>query len=236
MRKALVVALLLCFACDESPLNNQVSGTQLLEIRAEGKIQQTFEYSDGLLSKENVFGICVDNPSDEYAYGYSDGKLIRIDLTLRGLYSNLSSLCDPAKGFHYNETFEYDSNNMIIGINRDNSHTTFIYNSEGLVEKQIVEFDQGKLETTYSYDINGNLTVETDPDGNVTRYEYDDKHNPFYYINQRPGWISPFNKSPNNVIRASGKYNFEQTLTYNADGFPTEIMDDNGVTYVHVYR
>ncbi|MBA4053743.1 MAG: hypothetical protein C0490_03440 [Marivirga sp.] len=236
MKNTTIAALLFCFACDESSVKNPSGGPQLSEIRADGKIQQTFEYSNGLLAKENVFGVCIDNPSDEYAYSYADNKLNNIHLTIRGIYSNLAALCDPAKGLRYKEYYEYNSNNDIIGISRENSYTTFIYNSEGLVEKQFVEFDQGTLETTYAYDVNGNLIAETDPDGNVTWYQYDNRKNPYYDMNQRPGWISPFNKSPNNVIRASGHYNFERTLLYNSEGFPTEIMEDNGIRYVYVYR
>jgi len=176
----------------------------------DGRLQQTFEYAGDLLVKENVFGFCITNPSDEYAYSYSGDNVSTIHLTIRSIYSNLSSVCDPAKGLRATEHYEYNNDNMLTGITRDNSQTIFTYNSQGFVEKQVLSFAQEELQTTYEDDPKGNLIAETDSDGDVTRYEYDDRENPFYYMSQRPGWISPFNKSPNNVIRATGQYNFEK--------------------------
>lgn len=236
MKNTFFAILLICFACSDSSMEGNGGSVQLLEIRVNGKADQTFEYANGLLAKENVFGVCVSNPSDEYSYSYSGNTLNTLQSTIRGIYSNMASSCDPAKGLHFEEYYEYDNSNDLVGVGRENSYTTYTYNSEGLVVRQLVQFDNGSLETTYEYDQHGNLTVETDPDGNVTRYEYDNRRNPFYYMNQRPGWISPFNKSPNNVIRATGHHNFERALTYNAEGFPLEIAEDNGLTYIYVYR
>lgn len=235
MRNATIIALIFCLGCSEESVNWN-SNKQLVQITVNDVTDHSFEYERGLLVKENSFNFCKDNPSDEFEYVYVNDRLSMIQSTMRGLYSNSGAICDPKLGIRFDEQFEYSDKNEIIKIVRASSYTTFAYNSKGLVEKQTMMGGPTALESTYEYDDNGNLVEETDSNGDITQYEYDDKINPYYRMNQRPGWISPFNKSPNNVIKASGKVNFQRTFQYDGEGFPVLVSEDNGLEYKFMYR
>jgi len=231
-----LISLILCFACIEESAKKLSSGKQLIQITVNGKPDQIFEYDQSLLSKENVFNSCEQNPSDEYTYFYQNQRLSNISATLRGHYANSNAACDPSTGIHMGENFEYNSQDQINKIIRANSYSVLIYNTSGLVEKQIFFYGQNSLEANYTYDSRGNIIELTDFDGKTTKYAYDDKVNPYYQMKQRPGLIKPYNKSPNNVVKAKGAYNFERSFEYDAEGFPAKAFETNGLTYMYIYE
>ncbi len=225
-----LIILTLAFGCKQESIEKAGNVNLLRQINIGNKIYQTFEFDESLLMKERVYGgLCKDNPIDEYEYTYHNGKPVAVESTTRGFYSSLSALCDPALGIQSTENFEYDIEGRISKIVRQESYTLFEYNGDNQVEKQTIFAQDGTITstTTFRYDANGNLVEETDQNGASAIYEYDDKLNPFYLINHRPGWISPFNQSPNNVIKATGKYNFERKITYNSRNLPVQVMELN---------
>lgn len=227
---------MLLFSCGEETAEDFVNDRQLIQIKSDNRLVESFEYEGGLLVKENIFSMCEQNPSDEFAYSYHLGKVITIEATLRGIYSNASSVCDPSKGLKRVDNFEYTSDGKISRVIRENSISEWAYNASGFVEKQLLLFEFGAMEEHYTYDSKGNLLTVVNSNGSTTRYEYDDKTNPFYRMNKQPGLITAFNRSPNNVIRASGSTNFERIFEYSADGFPKAVFEDNGETYNYIYK
>ncbi|MES2734026.1 MAG: hypothetical protein V4714_19920 [Bacteroidota bacterium] len=234
-----VLTLLLfvvCFGCKPEAIDKANPTVLLREISVNGKTDQIFEYDGVVLTKEKSFGVCDKNPTDEVAYLYQNDKLSQLSTITRALYSNSAAQCDPATGLHLDETYEYDNQNRIIKVTRITSYTEYYYNANGKVEKQILYGGSSPAVSTFTYDSKGNLIQTTDPSGNTTQYQYDDKINPFYVINQRPGWISAFNISPNNVIQATGSDNFTRKFEYNAEGLPSQLLDSNGLTYTYHYN
>ncbi|PLK44379.1 RHS repeat domain-containing protein [Emticicia sp. TH156] len=231
-----VISLALGCAKPSAEPNPLAGEKKLVALTANNKPNQKFEYNNHLLVKENLFIGCETNPTDEYTYEYKNGRVSRLLTTLRSLYSSSMALCDPAAGMKSEETFEYNNAGQLLKVMRASSTTEYTYNAKGQVVKQAVVSNGSAYVTTYEYDTRGNLIKQTDPGGASTYYTYDDKINPYYKINHRPQWISAFNKSPNNVIKATGKVSFERTFSYSTDGYPVEVYEDNLVTYKFVYK
>ncbi len=240
MKKLAILFLFaLCLACKKDypdPLTPGISGKKLTSVTVNNKPYYTFEFDKDLLVKENAYTFCETNPTDEYTYEYSGGQISKLKTTLRSMYSSTYALCNPASGMKSEETFEYNKSGQLSRIVRLNSSTEFIYNAKGMVEQQLNINGANTSITKFEYDSKGNIISIKDPSGEVAHYEYDDKVNPYYIINQRPQWISAFNKSPNNVIKATGRYVFQRTFKYDAQGYPTEVLEDNNLTYVYNYQ
>ncbi|GAB3512890.1 hypothetical protein [Emticicia fontis] len=240
----LILLIIISLGCKKEsadPKTPTAPGKRFASLTLNNKPYVTFEFQKGLLVKENSFTFCETNPSDEYTYEYNaSGQLSKLKTTTRSIYSSISALCNPALGLKGEEVFTYNNQGKLMKVTRSmdgvsGTTTEYVYNLKGFVEKQTILAGQNSLVTSFEYDSKGNLIKETDSDGQVAYYEYDDKVNPYYEINQRPAWVSAFNKSPNNVIKATGRYNFTRTFKYDADGYPTEVSEDNGFTYKYNY-
>ena len=241
---AIILLIAISFGCKKEsagPNGPSVQGKKLISITTNNKLNHSFQYEKDLLVKENFFSFCETNPTEEFSYEYQNSKLSMIKTTSRMMYSSTAALCNPSLGLKAEEIFEYNNAGKIMKVTRKTesavgSTTEYFYNSKGLIEKEILLWGPNSLTTTFEYDSKGNLIKQIDPDGQIAYYEYDNKINPYYLINQRPAWISAFNKSPNNVIKATGRYNFTRTFKYDAEGYPTEVSEDNGFTYKYNYE
>ena len=228
---ALTFSLLI--GCKDNSIDQVLTdGNRLVEIKYNGKTNATFEYQNNKLIKENQYSFC-DNPSDELFYEYQSDRLSQVKSISRGIYSNSSKICDPnSEGLRSTDTLKYE-NNRITRITRSSltaAISTFIHNSNGKVEKEILSNNLGEIytETSYRYDFRGNLIEKNGRYGKTT-YEYDSKVNPYYLIKSQPNMISAFTTSPNNVIKASGESNFERKIAeYNDKNLPVTIIENNG--------
>lgn len=240
MKKIAILCLIvLGVACKKNEVDTgtQSLGKRLVSLTANNKPQYTFVYKNNLLTKENYFGFCETNPTDEYSYEYKGNLLYKITMKSRSLYSSTLALCNPEMGVLSEEIFEYDKTGKLVKISRLNDVVTeFVYDTKGRVEKQLIKNGQNTSVTTFEYDARDNIVQLNNPDGSVVIYEYDNHPNPYYYMNQRPGWISAFNKSPNNVIKATGGSNFTRVFTYAVDGFPEKVLENNGISYTYNYE
>jgi hypothetical protein len=231
-----IICFLLLIAFLGCKKDKDGSGLRLKAITANNATTQTFEYQNGLLTKENHYMFC-SVPSDEHVYVYQDSRLVKIQSTIRSYYSSTTAICDPAAGQHMEDQYEYDILGRLSRINRQASYTLFTYNSRDLVEKVELFNTAGTLVNsgTYVYDLRGNLVKETDFQGMETLYEYDNKMNPFYLMKQKPGWISAFNTSPNNVIRGTNAWGgFVRNIKTYWNDLPLTV-EENGVEYTYVY-
>jgi YD repeat-containing protein len=237
MKKLLLLFWLpLCLSCKKDEVT--VKEGFLRQMVVQDKVYQSFEYKSGLLAKEQHFGFaCQDTPVDAFVYQYQNKRLVTLKSTLRSLYSSTSAMCDPAQGLSSEEQYAYDPQGKLVRVNRANSHLLFVYNAEGRIERQTLYGSGGTIgiATIFRYDARGNIVEETDASGQTTTYTYDKNPNPFFLMKQRPGWISPYNKSPNNVIRASGQRQWERTFGYLANGLPKTVLETNGLLYKYIY-
>lgn len=238
MKKAPFLLLFIAFlGCKKS----DYTGTGLLvEITNPNGKSNSFEYnSSGMLTKENFYSMCT-TPVDEHAYVYQNGRLEKVESKLRSFYSSTGAMCNPASGMQSVETYEYNSQGQLIKADRQTSYTMFEYNTRGNVVRQLSFQPNGTpiagSTYTYNYDARGNMIESIDPQGSISRYEYDNKINPFYRMKQRPSFITPFTKSPNNVIKCilqSGGW--ERTIVEYQNDLPVRIME-SGVPYDYIYR
>jgi len=238
MRKLLFILLFLpFFSCNKDTAG--INGPQLKEIRTANGIHQSFEYNNGLLTKENsYYGMC-STPVDEFVYLYQGGKLDKLETTMRSLYSSSMALCNPAAGIKSTEQYEYDSQGRISKATRQSSYTIFEYDANGHAIKQTLYDPAGTTSktATFKYDSRGNVIEENDYQGNSWQYEYDNNSNPFYNMKKTQGWISAFSTSPNNIIKATrnGAPGFERKILSYQGGLPRIVLD-NGVEYTYIYH
>lgn len=236
--KTICIALSLLFAIAACKKDENSQKTLLLkEVTLSGKINQSFEYDENSqLLKENFFGLCTSNPQDEYEYTYENKKLTKVGSVMRSYFSSTLAMCDPLKGVKSEETFVYDEKGRISKVNRANSVTEYFYNQQGFIERAIITGGASSIVYRYEHDSRGNVIKETDPQGFVAEYEFDNKKNPLYYIKSRPGTPTPFNLSPNNVIKRKAGSNYVRKFEYNSEGYPSKVVEDNGETYVYIYE
>ena len=231
------ICLALFIGCKKETTNN--GGALLRQVTVDGKLQESFEYnSENQLIKDYSYFMGCTSPTDELFYMYKNKQLDSLKSVIRSLYSSTSPICNPLAGIRYYSAFEYDTQGRINKIIKDNSVISLFYNTRGLVEKQTISGGGTNLYiSTYKYDTRGNLTEVTDGQGNITRYEFDTKINPYYLIKRHPDIITAFIVSPNNVVRvnyASGNQIIK--YEYNSQGLPDKMFDPNGLTYVFVYQ
>ncbi len=177
----------------ETPASNML----LKEVTVNGKVIENFTYNGNYqLVKDNYFGNC-SIPYDEIFFIYKNNQLDSLKTVTRSLYSGISEMCNPLSGIHTYAAFEYDNQGRIIKIKKENSLVTNIYNSRGLIEKQILIGSGANIyESTFTYDTRGNLIEMTDGQGRVTSYQYDSKTNPYYLMKRHPDIITAFIVSP----------------------------------------
>jgi len=113
--------------------------------------------------------------------------------------------------------YTYDPSSSVKTV-RDENHasanTTYTYDPAGRLATVAQTLGAGSITTTYGYDLHGNLTSVTDPNGNVTTYLYDD-----------------FGRMLRQVSPVSGT----TTYTYDAAGNVTSSTDANGATTSRAY-
>jgi YD repeat-containing protein len=242
MRSHYLILLFVCLlSCKKSKVEVVVPAGTLLEITANGKVSERYEYANGLLISENLFMNC-ETPAMVISYKY-DGDLLRsVTTSSRGMTSSLSTaMCDPSTPVDKHlSAFEYDAGGRLKKAIREKSVSEYEYNAQGLVAKITQRFDAQARETFMQYDSKGNLIEKSGAEminGDPERYEYDNQTNPFFAMKRSQEFASPFN-SRNNVIKAfdkSGKLLWERKFTYNNFGLPTECLETNGITYQYHY-
>lgn len=236
----LIVISLLCIQCNDESSSEIDSNlfSALTKVTVGTQDYQRFEYNaDGRLAKESVFLLACEVPVSINSYSYMNNQLKKISQIDRSFYSSTLTMCDPSSGMESEFAFEYGTNGRISKVIYSASYTELEYNSQNQISKQ-TGYANGKIfrKTTFIYDTAGNIISETDQNGKTTVYKYDDKINPYYLIKQNPHFISPFNMSPNNVIEASGAHAFTRSFKYNAQNLPTEVTEDNSITYTFHYN
>jgi len=242
MRIIRYLPLLILINCSHDDVQVDPSEYPLLtEVKADGKAVNTFEYDGGQLIREFTYStFCTNNsPVQQFSYTYQGNKVVKINSTDNMFFSSIGSMCDSSLGLKSEQVLEYDADGKIIKITNAASYTIFEYNAQNQVVKQTIYLPDGTARyiSSFMYDSRGNLSDEIDAQGNLTSYIYDNKKNPYYYMKQRPNWISVYNKSPNNVVKATGSFiMFNKQYKYNALGFPTEVAETNGATYYYIYQ
>ena len=232
----ITVVTALLFSCTKEPIGN--SQRQLISLTINDALNESFEYNaGGKLVKENYYFFCT-KPADEFMYSYTNNRLAKIESITRSMYSSTAAICGGAAGMHSVEMVEYDNLQRIKKIVRDSSSTTYTYNNLGLVERAEITGGGYTVFSTYTYDSRNNLVEESGSQGQgTTRYEFDNKINPYYQANSRPGIITAFNSSPNNVIKVIGASSGQViSYEYDAAGYPVKMFDPSGATYVFQYR
>jgi hypothetical protein len=162
-------------SCANETIQKISSGDKLVQVKVDGQTEQAFEYNKDKLTKEFFFDTaCPNNTSDEFTYVYRNARIHKLEMTLGGFYSNSTLPCNSkTRGMSYKEIFRYDNTGRLLRIIRQNSYSTFEYNNQNLVTKELLYLSNGVLKSwkSYGYDSRGNLVQEIDSIGNKTEYE-----------------------------------------------------------------
>lgn len=129
------------------------------------------------------------------------------------------------KQVHDDDTFvryTYDPEGRIASV-RDETHTTanttYAYDRAGRLEsvtQKLATAPAGQIVTSYGYDVHGNLTVVTDPNGNVTLYAYDDFGHMFKQASPVTGTTTYDYDLAGNLLSTTDANNAVTTRTYDS--------------------
>jgi len=132
-------------------------------------------------------------------------------------YDTLSQLTAQTHADNTSIGYTYDDGGAIASV-RDENHTaantTYNYDPAHRLSAVHQTLGTGNVATTYAYDIAGNLTSVTDPNGNVTSYVYDD-----------------FGRMLTQTSPVTGTTSY----TYDSAGNLTSTTDANGATTNRTY-
>jgi antitoxin component YwqK of YwqJK toxin-antitoxin module len=238
-RLLMLLSATFLFSCTKDNVDTAIPDGALQRITQNGQIHASFEYSNGMLSKEKRFGHC-ETPYQIVQYVYQAGKLIQTETASRSTYaSNSSALCDPKGDYEISVVqYSYDAQGRVKSEVLANTSVAYEYNAEDVV-KRFFENGQASQRVHYlKFDTAGNLLEEKTPDpvnGGIVRYVYDNLKNPLAGTGAYP---SAFN-GPNNVTKsfdANGKQLLNRKLTYNAAGLPIQCDEGNGIVLAYHYQ
>ena len=165
----------------------------------------------------------------QYSYDPSSGrKSLEIYRAMEGAswvekrresfaYDNQEQLVTVTHADGTSAGYSYRSDGLISGV-RDENHATvntqYSYDPAGRLTVVTQTLGQGSVTTSYAYDLQGNLNAVTDPNGNQTQYLYDD-----------------FGALLSQNSPATGT----TTYAYDAAGNLTSTTDGNGAATVRTY-
>jgi YD repeat-containing protein len=136
------------------------------------------------------------------------------------------------------ETYVFDAAGRIESLedpNHDDPNTTYEYDPLGRLTmvRQLVDPDDpgGPVwaETTYGYDIHGNLTSVTDANGNLTQYVVDDFGQTTLIVSPVTGATQLTYNAAGQVLTRTDSRGVTTTTTYDAAGRPTQVDSEDGV-------
>lgn len=113
---------------------------------------------------------------------------------------------------------------------RDNM-TNFTYDQRG---KVLTETDPLGKTYSYSYDSRGNLTARTDANGAVTDYAYDSL-NRLTGVSYPGGASASYGYNSKDLVTSAANDDITYTITYDANGRMTSVLDSNGRTIEYTY-
>lgn len=132
-------------------------------------------------------------------------------------YDSFEQLQNVTHGDSTFVAYTYDPSGRVASV-RDENHaaanTSYMYDSAGRLETVSQVLGSSTIMTDYAYDLHGNLSAVTDPNGNTTEYEYDD-----------------FGRMLRQISPVSGT----TTYDYDESGNLLEFVDANSATTTRTY-
>ncbi|MGN0505028.1 MAG: S8 family serine peptidase, partial [Lachnospiraceae bacterium] len=171
-----------------------------------------------------------------FTYG-SNGSLTKITgsdgiaVTVTCQNGRISKLTDP---FGRTVTYAYDSQNRLIKVSGETCGTmSYTYDSHGITS---VTDGNGATYLTNKYDSRGRVVLQTDEDGNRTRFVYDDEAQENSCILENSGNVTRYRYNDKlYVIRinyADGSY---EKYAYDSDGNRTMARAKSGYVTRYTY-
>ena len=223
---------------------------------ADGKLSHEYEYNlNGTIAKQAMYGIQA-RKFFEVTYFYdSSNKLIKTES-----YSDVSSSTAAQQLVYSFTDYKYGADGKLSeetaytkkgNVYEFASKTVFTYNALGRVVSRLqVSIDNKPFNLfKYEYDGNGNVVVQesyqydgTTPRlGSRSSYQHDNKKNPYFNLS-----VMPFSVNTNNITRhVFINYDVIPTTTattetiyksYNAAGYPVEVIEYGTNKYIYEYR
>ena len=140
------------------------------------------------------------------------------------MYDDVNRLTKTKDALLNETSFSYDSNGNRTAVEDANNVITYYeYCPKNLVTKQVVDYGVGNLNLTTYYDVCAmkKITKMIDPEGKVTRYQYDGLY-------RRTKVIDDYDD-------AQTKLNIETSYFYDDVGNMTRVTDDNSISTDYFY-
>ncbi len=184
----------------ETTFKNEVTGTV-----------EKFIYNEkNLVTKE----IYADGTSEVYTYDKYDNKNSVTDRggkTTRWIYDEKGNLLEEIHSGNYKINNYYDSNNNLIKTETSGGgESLYKYDERGNIVEELVKIQgESYAKTTYKYDEYGRTLEIKDPEGNINKFGYSEKH---------------LDKATNVEDPEGNKFKYK----YDEAGRMTEIVSDYG--------
>lgn len=132
-------------------------------------------------------------------------------------YDPLSQLHAQTHADNTNTAYGYDALGAVVSL-QDENHTTANTRYRYDAAQRLASVDQklggGSIITSYAYDVAGNLSSVTDPNGNVTTYAYDDFGQMLAQVSPVTGTTTYAYDAAGNLTSSTDANNAVTTRTY----------------------
>lgn len=200
--------------------------TQIIEDDGGAALTTTYKDFDALGNPLTVIG---PGGSSETTFLYDDmGRVISqtdaVGMTVLSLYNDRGNLME--------RTTDYTAD----GVTGHNVVTTFRYDADNRLINERTIADGLVVQTSYAYDINGNLVRQTDGRGNETRFEYDDANRLTKVIDATGEEISYTYDQNGRIQTITDAEGYVTRTSYDAFGrVQQRIQDEGGLNLTATY-
>ena len=241
-------------ACSRSGGSND--GSKLHRIMADGKLSHEFEYNlNGTIAKQAMYGIQASKFFEVTYFYDSSNRLVKTES-----YSDVSSSISAQQLVYHYTDYKYGAEGKLSEetayTKKGNAYefaskTILTYDAFGRVVSRLqVSIDNKPFNLfKYEYDENGNVVVQESYQydlnaprlGSRSTYQHDNKKNPYFNLS-----VMPFSVNRNNITRhVFTNYNVVPAATvttetiyksYNAAGYPVEVIEYGTNNYIYEYK
>jgi hypothetical protein len=231
-------------------------GSKLYRIMSDGKLSHEYEYNlNGTIARQAMYGIQARKFAEVTYFYDASNKLVKTES-----YSDVSSSISAQQLVYHYSDYKYRADGKLSEetayTKKGNTYefaskTLFTYDGLGRVVSRLkVSMDDKPFNLfKYEYDGNGNVVVQESYQydansprlGSKSTYEHDNKKNPYFNIS-----VIPFSVNTNNITRHFfTNYNVTPTATvttetiyksYNAAGYPVEVIEYGTNNYIYQYK
>jgi hypothetical protein len=242
---AIVISIFFLFSCKKKDAATPPPLQKILLVKeVAGSVTRDFKY---------------DNQNRYMGQVYRDGINHQETITTQFASNNLPTVAILRdyinnRATRYNYSYNAENRCTRIEISDSINPTTFtltrtydfVYTPTKITRSVFNVASNVTTRIEYTINTNGNFTKEESYNSTnaltseITYTSYDDKKDPysaaFEFIFLEPRSKNNYTAYTSRNVTTGGSNSFTATHTYNSDGYPTQTVFNNGVTYTYTYE